>query len=300
MEFVVKSGKVLVSLMIAGVILLLASCDTTGENAYENINVPVLSASDVDGDFEGDAVDGSEDFEDSLLAPLFKGLLSGELEESQFLVLSMDSPASPDARVMETFVDENKQVNEKINLFDGGLFSAGVLHVNGYYNALGKSDNDALDISLDLDADLAAVLTEDAVLETDDGELTISGKANAEALADFNLKGSGTEPNMAVRLDVDYGVAFSAAMLLSYAPDDESTPVGALVVLNMHFSGSGHKTYYQKDYPAGNEGMEAVIMDMLDDSLPADASLDVAVYDNDRNLIFQKSYGYMDLVATFR
>ena len=274
-------------LIAIGILIVFFSCKPSENGSpYEEISVPALSASDVDGEFEGEPVADKTEFEESLLSPLLGGLMKEENGGANSLVMSMVSPALPDTGTREVFLNENENIDKTIPLDNVVPFSSGSLYVKGSYKGYGKNEENGYGGALNLDGNLSADLS-NAVIQVDSSNYTLSGKANAATLVDLDATTTGEDSNAVINVNLDYGVSFSIALLIS----DGSK--GALVVMDLDISGRNYNNYKMSDYVDG----DSAIMAILSDTIPEDASLNLSVYDNDSSLIFHESYGYKDLMA---
>jgi len=295
----IKKSIILIA-VISGLLAIIVGCGSSSSDPYSSVSVAPLSLNDVAGEFDGSAVASEAQFEEEILGPLLGGELSGIVGAPVSRMLS-SVPVSASARTMETFVDDQDTIDEEIDLvndIDESPFTSGTISLKGSYKVFGQAEDvDPGDVVFNLNSDLETVV-DNAVSTIDnngtDYKYTISGKANVNAVADFSMDVSGSDPDYKIVLGLDYGIAYSAALLISVDDNNDGTDdYGALVVVNLKFSKSNHNTYYQSDY----DSEDAALEDMLNDSIPDTASLDITVYNNDREKIFEKSYDLKDLVS---
>lgn len=191
------------------------------------------------------------------------------------------------SRAMVTVIDEEESSNETIDLVTEDIgFTAGTLAVQGSYKVFAQEDDTDVKMTLSVDANVETNLTNAVTQDYDGYVFHLSGKANADIIGDLKLAGEGISPNQTMKFDLDYGVAFSLGMIISVDGPTASDDVGAIVLINLKMANSNHKTYYEADYSEE----ENVFEDIINDSLPTNASLEISVYNNDRNIIFTKTY----------
>ncbi len=279
--------------LVVGLLVFVFACAEAGSSGpdYSAVSVAPIAVSDVSGSIVGAPITSQTDFESKILGPLMSGGLIPSLSMSSIVNSSLSQTAT--AKTMTPFVDESDSINETVNLVDlGSPFTGGTLTGTGTYDIYGEQDDAVTKMTLGIAADIQSTITDGKIALDSSGSnyvYSVSGKANVDVLADFAMEVTGADPNMVLEFDLDYGIAFSLGFVISVNGPNASDDVGAIVVMDLNLSKSNHNSYSQADYP------DDPFTPALNDSIPADATLNVNVYDNLRNLVFTHSYTFADL-----